>query len=138
METISSPDTWSVVRRENAAAESVAATASLGAKKGGARALPIQDGTFPLGSPAWYIVSMSGTYKVVMGDRGRLVVPSELRERAGLVEGTTLVVLDTPSGIVLMTRRQLRERVRDELSGLDLVAELLAERRAAAAGEDAA
>lgn len=86
----------------------------------------------------WYVADMSGTYKVVMGDRGRLVVPSELRERAGLVEGTTLVVLDTPSGIVLMTRRQLRERVREELSGLDLVGELLAERRAAAAGEDAA
>ncbi len=81
---------------------------------------------------------MGGTYTVVVGDRGRLVVPAELRERAGLVEGTTLVVLETPSGIVLMTRRQLRERVRDELSGLDLVGELLAERRAAAAGEDAA
>lgn len=66
------------------------------------------------------------------------MVPAELRERAGLVEGTTLVVLETPSGIVLMTRPQLRERVREELSGLDLVGELLAERRAAAAGEDAA
>lgn len=73
----------------------------------------------------------------MVGDRGRLVVPAELRERAGLEEGTTLVVFEAPSGIVLMTRQQLRDRIRDELSGLDLVGELLAERRAAAASEDA-
>ncbi|MHB8289971.1 MAG: AbrB/MazE/SpoVT family DNA-binding domain-containing protein [Acidimicrobiales bacterium] len=73
-----------------------------------------------------------------MGNRGRLVVPIEVRERAGLVEGSTLVLFETPSGIVLMTQRQLRDRVREELSGLDLVSELLAERRLAAANEDAA
>lgn len=65
-------------------------------------------------------------------------MPAEVRERAGLVEGTTMVLLETPAGIVLMTRSQLRDRVRDELSGLDLVGGLLAERRAAAADEDAA
>lgn len=81
---------------------------------------------------------MGGTYTVIVGDRGRLVVPAEVRERAGLVEGTTMVLLETPAGIVLMTRSQLRDRVRDELSGLDLVGGLLAERRAAAADEDAA
>jgi AbrB family looped-hinge helix DNA binding protein len=77
-------------------------------------------------------------HRVVVGDRGRLVVPAGVRERAGLVEGSTLVLLETPSGIVLMTQRQLRNRVRDELSGLDLVGELLTERRSAAAKEDAA
>lgn len=81
---------------------------------------------------------MGGTYTVVVGDRGRLVVPAEVRERAGLVEGTTLVLLETPSGIVMMTRGQLRDRVRNELAGLDLVGDLLAERRATAATEDAA
>lgn len=65
-------------------------------------------------------------------------MPAELRERAGLVEGTTMVLLETPAGIVLMTRSQLRDRVREELSGLDLVSALLAERRAAASDEDAA
>jgi AbrB family looped-hinge helix DNA binding protein len=73
-----------------------------------------------------------------MGDRGRIVVPAEVRQRAGLDEGTLLVLLETPDGLVLLTREQLRARVRQELQGLDLVAELLADRRRAAANEDAA
>ena len=81
---------------------------------------------------------MSGTYNLTVGDRGRLVVPVEVRERLGLKPGTPLVLLETPSGLVLLTRRQLRDRVRAELAGLDLVTELLDERRAAAAAEDAA
>ncbi|MBI1844184.1 MAG: AbrB/MazE/SpoVT family DNA-binding domain-containing protein [Actinobacteria bacterium] len=81
---------------------------------------------------------MSGTYAVVVGNRGRIVVPADVRERGGLVEGTTLILLDTPAGLVLLTREQLRARVRSELQGLDLVGELLAERRAAAEQEDAA
>lgn len=81
---------------------------------------------------------MSGTHTIVMGDRGRLVVPAEVRARAGLAEGTALVLLETPGGLVLMTREQLRARVRDELAGLDLVSTLLADRRREAAAEDAA
>jgi AbrB family looped-hinge helix DNA binding protein len=81
---------------------------------------------------------MSGTYQVTMGDRGRLVIPAELRERAGLSEGTALILLDTPTGLVLLTRPQLQELVRADLAGLNLVAELLAERRAESAADDAA
>lgn len=73
-----------------------------------------------------------------MGDRGRLVVPAEIRERAGLAEGSVLILLEAPDGLVLLTREQLKARVRSELAGADLVTELLAERRAAAAAEDAA
>ena len=80
---------------------------------------------------------MSGTHTVVMGDRGRLVVPAEVRARAGLVEGTPLVLLESPGGLVLLTREQLRERVLSDLAGLDLVGELLAGRRRAAELEDA-
>ena len=72
-----------------------------------------------------------------MGDRGRLVIPADLRERAGLAEGTPLVLLETPQGLVLLTRSQLQELVRADLTGLDLVGELLTERRAQAAAEDA-
>jgi AbrB family looped-hinge helix DNA binding protein len=81
---------------------------------------------------------MSGMYQIVMGDRGRLVIPAEVRERAGLTEGTSLVLLEAPHGLVLFTRPQLRDLVRADLAGLDLVGELLAERRAESAAEDAA
>ena len=73
----------------------------------------------------------------MVGDRGRIVVPVEVRERAGLSEGTPLVLLDTPEGLVMLTRGQLLSRVRGELEGLDLVSELLAERRRNAEQEDA-
>lgn len=72
-----------------------------------------------------------------MGDRGRVVIPAELRRRAGLEPGTPLVLIDTPEGILLVTREQLTERVRRDLEGLDLVEELCVERRRAAALEDA-
>lgn len=81
---------------------------------------------------------MSGTYTASMGDRGRLVIPASLRERAGLVEGRPVVLLETARGIVLLTREQLKELVRADLDGLDLVAELLGERRREAAADDAA
>ena len=79
---------------------------------------------------------MSGTHTVTVGNKGRIVLPADVRARAGLVEGTTLVLLDSPTGLVLLTREQLRQRVRDELTGVDLVDALLAERRADAAHED--
>lgn len=81
---------------------------------------------------------MSGTYPVVMGDRGRLVVPAELRERLHLDPGVHLLLLDTLSGVVLLTREQAKRLLQDGLSDVDLVGELLSERRARAAAEDAA
>ena len=86
---------------------------------------------------AWYSRHVTGTYHVVIGDAGQLVIPAELRERAGLAEGTTLILLETPGGLVLLTRPQLQALVRADLAGLDLVDELLAERHAAADAEDA-
>jgi AbrB family looped-hinge helix DNA binding protein len=79
---------------------------------------------------------MSGTHQVTVGDRGRIVVPAEVRDRAQLAEGTPLILMETPGGLVLMTRDQLRDRVRQELAGVDLVTELLEDRRRAAAQED--
>ena len=78
------------------------------------------------------------TTTVTVGDRGRIVIPAPVRDRAGIAAGTVLYLFETPGGLVLLTRDQLRDRVRSNLSGLDLVSELLAERRAAADGEDAA
>lgn len=85
----------------------------------------------------WYIVRVNGTYQVTMGDRGRLVIPAALRNRAGLTEGTPVVLIDTPAGMVLVSREQLKALVRADFAGLDLVGELLAERRRQAAVEDA-
>ena len=65
-------------------------------------------------------------------------MPAEVRERAGLREGTPLVLIEAPDGLVLLTRDQLKARVRADLAGADLVQELLAERRAQAEAEDAA
>ena len=79
---------------------------------------------------------MDGYYSVTMGDRGRIVVPAEARQRSGLTEGTSLVLLEAPGGLVLMTREQLKDRARQELSGVDLVSGLLADRRLAARRED--
>ncbi len=94
--------------------------------------------TVPHDSRKWYASLMSGTYHVAMGDRGRLVIPADLRERAGLAEGTALILLETPGGLVLLTRPQLQELVRADLTGLDLVSELLTERRISATTEDVA
>ncbi len=44
-------------------------------------------------------------------------------------------MIETADGIVLLTRDQLKRMVRRDLAGADLVSELLAERRRAAADE---
>ncbi len=77
-------------------------------------------------------------HTVKMGDRGRLVVPAEMRERLGLHPGRVLVFIESPTGLALLTRDQLKERVRAELEGLNLVDELLEDRRRQARDEDAA
>jgi AbrB family looped-hinge helix DNA binding protein len=79
---------------------------------------------------------MSGTYAVSMGDRGRLVVPAELREHFGLTAGSPLLLVETAMGIVVTTRERARDLVRRQLQGDDLVDELVDERRAAAAADD--
>ena len=76
---------------------------------------------------------MRTTYIVTVGDRGRLVLPAELRAARDYGQGSELTLIDTGTGLVLLTRDQLLERIRDDLAGTgDLVAELIEERRAAA------
>lgn len=86
----------------------------------------------------WYNDKMSGTYAISMGDRGRVVIPAELRERFELETGTPLVLLETDLGIVVATRDQMKKLLRAQLRGGSVVQELLDERRRAAADEDVA
>lgn len=79
---------------------------------------------------------MSGTYAVTMGDRGRLVIPAELRERLGLAPGVELLMLETEDGLVLSTRDQAKRMVRARLAGPSLVDALLAQRRRDSSVED--
>jgi len=80
---------------------------------------------------------MSGTsFLVKMDERGRLVVPSALRKHLHLETGTPLVMIETERGVVLVTREQLKGLVRAQLQGLDLVDELLEDRRRQAAADD--
>lgn len=64
------------------------------------------------------------------------MIPAELREHLQLRPGSPLVMLETPEGVILVTREQMKRLVRDKLAGIDLVGELLADRRRAAAEED--
>lgn len=79
---------------------------------------------------------MSGTQAVVLGDKGRIVVPAEVRARRQWNQGTTLVLIETPDGLLLTERRTALRLVRERLHGVDLVSELLADRRAQAERED--
>lgn len=60
----------------------------------------------------WYTSDVSGIRTFVVGDRGRLVLPADIRERVSIGEGTELIVLETPGGLALLTREQLKRRVR--------------------------
>lgn len=80
---------------------------------------------------------MGGTFAAVMGDRGRLVIPADLRARLGLTAGTPVVLVETPRGLVLTSRAQAKAIVRSQLAGSSLVDELLAERKVDAAADRA-
>jgi AbrB family looped-hinge helix DNA binding protein len=88
----------------------------------------------------WYVVRMSHIvrlshieYSVRMGDRGRLVLPAELRHALGISAGDELLARLDGDGVRIVSRRQLARQARGLLRATeeqrDLVAELLAERR---------
>jgi antitoxin PrlF len=76
-----------------------------------------------------------------VGERGRLVIPAELRHALGLDEGAQLVAYVEDERLVLEERRALIRRVRGSWGpmpeGRSAVTELLEERRAEAELEDA-
>lgn len=78
---------------------------------------------------------MGDTLVVQVGDKGRVVIPAELRARHQWGTGATLVAIDTELGVLLAGREIVERLVRERLAGHDLVAELLADRRSEAARE---
>jgi AbrB family looped-hinge helix DNA binding protein len=81
---------------------------------------------------------MSDTYFVTVGNKGRIVLPADLRQERGWSEGTILLLLETEGGVELLTRDELEKRVLGSAAGITgVVDELLAERRAEAARENA-
>lgn len=85
----------------------------------------------------WYAWGMSGTHALVMGDRGRLVVPAEVRADLNWTQGTRLILTETEDGVMLMSVDQARALLRKQIGDRDPVAELIAERRAEALRENA-
>lgn len=86
---------------------------------------------FPQVSSAWYNERVADTqaHAVALGDRGRFVVPSTVRERHGWQAGESLVAIDTDAGMIIMSTDEALAWLRSRLVGRDLVAELLEERR---------
>jgi antitoxin PrlF len=91
----------------------------------------------PQNPDAWHNSRMNAT--VVLGQQGRLVIPSELRAALGLAPGDRLHVQLTGSRLILERQQDavadLRALAKDLPESRSLVDELLAERRLAAANE---
>lgn len=81
---------------------------------------------------------MDTTFVAPMGDRGRLVVPAELRARQHWEQGVPLLMIETAGGVILVSREQAKALVRSQLAGKNALDSLLADRRATAGSEDAA
>lgn len=75
-------------------------------------------------------MSVNVAHPVAMGDRGRFVVPAAVREHHGWQSGDSLIAIDTDAGMLIMSPEEGLRWLRSRFEGRDLVAELLAERRA--------
>jgi AbrB family looped-hinge helix DNA binding protein len=81
-------------------------------------------------------------FPVTLGERGRLVLPARLRKRLNLHQGDrVLLSLDANGAVRLVSAREVARRSRGMFADLaperSLVDELIAERHAEAAKEDA-
>jgi len=80
-------------------------------------------------------MSTNVAHPISLGDRGRLVIPIDVRERHGWETGTPLVSIDTDAGLLVMSAKEGLAWLRSRIQGRDLVAEVLAERVAEVAAE---
>ena len=75
---------------------------------------------------------MSDTSIVVVGPKGRVVIPAGIRRQLHLEEGSELVALLEGQGVLLIPRAAVKHRLRSMFAGVksSMAAELQAERRA--------
>jgi len=80
---------------------------------------------------------MSGTTVVLVGPKGRVVIPAEIRRTLGLQEGSELVAMVEDDAVVFLRRDSVKARLRSMFTdvGTSLRDELIAERRTTAAEE---
>lgn len=74
---------------------------------------------------------------LLVGPKGRVVIPVEIRRQLGLQEGSQLVALVEGDGVLLLPRDAVKERLRGMFAGVrsSMAEELIRDRRAAAAKE---
>ena len=78
---------------------------------------------------------MSTTFELRVRDRGRVVLPTALREELGLRQGDVLSVTLEGGLLVASTPRAALDRVRERVRGTGVVEELLEDRRRQAQAE---
>jgi AbrB family looped-hinge helix DNA binding protein len=74
------------------------------------------------------------SFPLTVGDKGRLVIPAEIRAAHGWSTGTAVIAVDAPGGVLLLTVEEALEHVRS-LSKVS-VDDFLAGRRAERVVED--
>ena len=82
---------------------------------------------------------MSDTSVVSVGPKGRVVIPADIRRELGIEVGSELVALVEGPAVVLVPRAAVKAMLRSMFAdvGTSLRAELIADRRRAAAAESA-
>ena len=74
------------------------------------------------------------SYSLTVGDKGRLVIPAELRAAHGWEAGTAVIAVDAPGGVLLLTLEEALDRIRN--ASTVSVDEFLAGRRAEQVAEE--
>jgi AbrB family looped-hinge helix DNA binding protein len=74
------------------------------------------------------------SYSLTVGDKGRLVIPAEIRAAHGWESGTAVIAVDAPGGVLLLTLEEALERIRN--ASTVSVDEFLAGRRVEQVAEE--
>ena len=74
------------------------------------------------------------SYSLTVGDKGRLVIPAELRAAHGWEAGAAVIAVDAPGGVLLLTLEEALDRIRN--ASTVSVDDFLAGRRAEKAAEE--